>query len=205
MTGSTRTYTQLNEKRHFKCTFANAGGTFTLTFRSVTTAAINHDATRQQVEDAINSLTTIDKVSVTFSSGVSACTAAGDNIIAVTFVTDLGGSVHPDAYTRELVPALPRMTVGTSSIDVVIADGWSSGSVTDSATNTFTDVVGSKEYDLCSDRGLCNFETGICQCFLGYGSSNGLGGEGRVGDCGYVEPVIYQDGASFRGRASRRQ
>lgn len=144
---------------------------------------------------------TIDKVSVVFSDGVSACTTTGSNILTVTFITELGGSVHPDAYTRKLAPALPRTITAVTDF-VTIVDGWSSGSITDSNGLVFTDVPGTKEYNLCSDRGLCNFVTGVCQCFIGYGSSNGLGGEGRVGDCGYVEPIIYKDGASFRGRSN---
>ena len=201
MTGATRLYTQKNEVRHLKCTFTSTGGTFTLTFRSATTAALAHTATAQEVEDALNALLTIDTVTVSFSDGVSACTSTGSNIIEVTFITELGGSVHPDAYTRTLAPALPQTVVATVGF-LTIVDGWSSGFVTDASTKRFDDVPGTKEYNLCSDRGLCNFETGVCQCFLGYGSSNGVGGEGRVGDCGYVEPVIYKDGASFRGRST---
>ena len=176
----------------------------TFAFRSSTTSSLLHTATAAEVEAAINALSVINTATVTFSDGVSACTGSGTNIITVTFVTELGGSVHPDAYTRKIAPALPRMTTtGTPSNQMTIVDGWSSGSIMDASSVVFTDVPGTKEYNLCSDRGLCNFATGVCQCFLGYGSSNGLGGEGRVGDCGYVEPIIYKDGASFRGRSTR--
>jgi len=204
MTGATRTYTQHNEVRNHKCTFAQVNGnSFTMTFRSSTTAALLHTATTLQMEAALNALPTINKVTVKFSNGVSACTSDGSNIITIKYVTELGGSIHPDAYTRTVAPALPQM-IFTQTGFLTFVDGWSSGSVTDttpaSGPITYADVPGTKEYNLCSDRGLCNFETGVCQCFLGYGSSNGLGGEGRVGDCGYVEPVIYRDGASFRGR-----
>ena len=204
MTGATRAYTQKNEVRHFKCIFLSTGGTMTFAFRSSTTSSLLHTATAAEVEAAINALSVINTATVTFSDGVSACTGSGTNIITVTFVTELGGSVHPDAYTRKIAPALPRMTTtGTPSNQMTIVDGWSSGSIMDASSVVFTDVPGTKEYNLCSDRGLCNFATGVCQCFLGYGSSNGLGGEGRVGDCGYVEPIIYKDGASFRGRSTR--
>lgn len=201
MTGGTRTYTQEDEQRHFKCTYSSIGGTFSFTFRSAKTVDLLHTSTRAQVEAALLKLVTINKVTVEFSAAADqACTTSGDNVITVTFVTEHGGSVHPDAYSRTVVPALPRMTTTVDSNGfVAIADGWSSGSITagDAASTVFTDVPGTKEYDVCSDRGLCNWNTGICECFLGYGSSNGQGQEGRVGDCGYVEPIMYKDGATY--------
>jgi len=201
MTGGTRTYTQHDEKRNFKCTYISGGGVFSFTFRSAKTADLPHTATRAQVEDALLALSTLNKVAVEFSSGTDqACTTTGENIITVTFVTEHGGSVHADAYSRSIVPALPRMTTAVDSNGfVTIEDGWATGSVTagDAASTVFDDVPGTKEYNVCADRGLCNWNTGICECFLGYGSSNGQGSEGRVGDCGYVEPVIYKDGATY--------
>ena len=45
--------------------------------------------------------------------------------------------------------------------------------------------AGTKEYMECSGRGLCSRDTGTCACFPGYGSSDGQGGPGDRGDCGY--------------------
>lgn len=47
---------------------------------------------------------------------------------------------------------------------------------------------GTKEEIACSDRGICNEATGLCKCFKGYSSSNGMGGLGTIADCGYIEP-----------------
>lgn len=37
----------------------------------------------------------------------------------------------------------------------------------------------------CSNHGICNHETGNCQCFSGWGSSDGNGGLGSLRDCGH--------------------
>lgn len=44
---------------------------------------------------------------------------------------------------------------------------------------------GTKEYVECSNRGVCNRDTGICECYKDFSSSNGLGDAGQRPDCGY--------------------
>ena len=51
------------------------------------------------------------------------------------------------------------------------------------------DVKGTKENSVCSGRGICDTSTGECNCFTGYGSSDGKGGKGTFRDCGYLEPI----------------
>ena len=50
---------------------------------------------------------------------------------------------------------------------------------------------GTKEDEECSSRGLCDRSTGLCHCFNGFGSSNGVGGPGGRGDCSYFDIVRY--------------
>ena len=62
--------------------------------------------------------------------------------------------------------------------------------LTDSAGNVYESVVGTKESAPCSNRGICDPTSGICSCFNSngdaYDTSNGYGGPGQRGDCGWV-------------------
>ena len=68
--------------------------------------------------------------------------------------------------------------------------------VASSVSSSYVSVRGTKEHAECSNHGTCDHSTGICSCFKGYGSSNGLGAEGTRGDCGfeYVNNVSYHLG-----------
>jgi hypothetical protein len=45
---------------------------------------------------------------------------------------------------------------------------------------------GTLENKECSGQGLCDYTTGICNCFPGFVSSNGAGGKGNIRDCGFM-------------------
>ena len=61
------TYGQVNEVQLFEC--AGTAGTLTLSFRQKTTLPIPYNATRQELEAALEWLTNIGDVIVLFSSG----------------------------------------------------------------------------------------------------------------------------------------
>ena len=69
------TYGQVNEVQLFEC--AGTAGTLTFSFRQKTTYPIAYNATRQELEAALEWLTNIDDVIVLFSSGNSTCTDIG--------------------------------------------------------------------------------------------------------------------------------
>lgn len=157
------THNQINEIQVLRCSDADLTGSMTLTFRQQTTASIDVLATPAQLEAALESLTTIGDVKIT-------CT--GPNICAVVqvqcvieFLTETGDvpaiTIVPTAVTADIQTAANAPGVGFD---------------------------GTKEYDECSHKGVCNTSTGVCACFPGFASSDGQGGTGSLGECGYVLP-----------------
>ena len=61
----------------------------------------------------------------------------------------------------------------------VYADG-----ATAASDVTLVSFAGTTEDVECSGRGLCDRDSGVCVCFPGYASSDGVGGVGTQGDCG---------------------
>ena len=141
-------------------------GEFKLTFRNYTTIAVGFDATPQTLQAALEALPTIGhvKVLVMLTSDVpnQVCsTVAGTaHYFDVVFMTELGPTsmmVLSDTLTH-------------------------SGTKVFSVTRT---VVGSGTLKECSGKGDCDRKTGVCNCYTAWGSSDGYGGRGTRGDCGY--------------------
>ena len=161
---------QSDEVQSLTCRYIGSLGsppTFSLKFRQHVTSAIAFSATAGDIEAALEALPSIEDVSVVFSDS-AACTTSG-NTMTVLFHTENGD--------------LP-------SIQVVANTGFTLGTDLDfPATLQASEVVrGTTENEECSGRGLCQHETGQCACFPGFGSSDGSGGPGGRGDCGYREP-----------------
>ncbi|KAG5185323.1 tenascin-like protein [Tribonema minus] len=153
---------QRNEVQRLRCVDAGAAVTGVMVqFRGAYTAALGLGATAAQIKAALEALDTIDDVTVSCGPTHDALCATTGDLCTVEFLTDTGD--------------LPEMTVTNAGNGAV-------------AVRADTLQQGTREDDVCSHRGLCNEATGECECFAGFGSSDGRGGQGTKGDCGYMLP-----------------
>lgn len=158
-------------------------GKFSLGFRNLQTANLAFDVSDTELKAALEKLSNIGSVEITYTSKVAAvtggstedeiteankaCTSDGSNTVLVKFLTELGD-----------LPELSSVLDGVTSI-LVNSDG------------TGLSVLGTKMNAECSGRGRCDYSTGVCKCYVGFSSSDGKGGEGTRGDCGFVEPYYF--------------
>lgn len=146
---------QRNEVQEFTC-YADDGG-FYLSFRSVQTARLTYDMTRHQLEAALEALPTVEDVEVRIPTDPDGPICSSSGVVSyIEFMQPTGDA-----------PLLKYDLDGVT--DITITEYYS----------------GTKEYEECSGRGLCDRETGTCKCFPGFGSSDGQGSPGDRGDCGY--------------------
>ncbi|KAF0691368.1 Aste57867_17388 [Aphanomyces stellatus] len=154
---------QFNEKQTVTC--EATGGTFTLSFKGQTTVPINYNDPVATMSAKLNALSTITQVQVIYSSTATIACPPNGNVIVVEFVQDFG----PQPLLVGDKTNLVYTNVG-GAVDVTVARLQ----------------IGTKENLPCSNRGTCDLTSGICTCYDGYTTSNGLGGAGNRGDCGGV-------------------
>ena len=191
---------QENHQRVLKCT--GTSGTFKIKFRGEITLDINAFDTKDQMKEKLEAIKTIDSVQITFtdSTAFTVCTSGGTNVVIIKFLSQTGGSPWIDQFLRRTTTSPPKIYLEDVANTITIALGQDTVTksfedptgATDEANNKilFKDINGTKEFNTCSDRGLCSYALGTCSCFKGYGSSDGQGKEGKLGECGYVEPYI---------------
>lgn len=152
---------QKNEVQQLSCTTSDNTGSFQLIFRGQA-VSVDADYTAAELETALNSLSTIEQVSVSYSdlSMLQVCQASGA-IVNIEFIMPTGD--------------VPEMSI-SNSVNI------------DGALAVTTTHDGTKEYTHCSGRGICDHTSGLCDCFPGFVSSDGQGNIGLRGDCGAKNP-----------------
>ena len=170
---------QENEVQHLACTDDDDDGTFRVSFRGQKTALLHATNTVDELKAALNALTTVEGVKVEYTDVDIYVGATGLDADALQLCRASGQSVNIEF----LAP--------TGDVPLVKVDSGDMMGISGSIDVT-EHIKGTKEYIDCSSRGLCDHTLGECECFAGYSSSDGQGGPGSRGDCGYKNPYGNQ-------------
>lgn len=181
---------QVNEVQLVECVAQT--GSFVLFFAGSPSGDISFDASERDVETALQQIPSLHPsynlnrqkvggVRVSFSVPHSKACQLQRSVISIEFLGNFG----------PLPPLVPQLDedMRTSGGQVEVKrDGESARDVLGVIISS---VEGTKENDECAGRGLCDTSSGVCSCFSTesgdvYGSSDGYGGPGSRGDCGYV-------------------
>jgi len=169
---------QVNEVQLIKCVATT--GNFVLYYKGLPSKTIAYNANKADIEAALEHISLITDVAVSFSQPNSPACSPDINIIKVEFLEQFGPLPPLVAEMGE------SMSLGGGAI-YVSADG--STCFDDKDGTVFKSIKGTKEADACAGRGFCNTDTGICSCYDtngdAYMSSDGYGNAGIRGDCGY--------------------
>ena len=142
----------VQEIQLLRCTADNtSGGNIVLYYDGKPSTSIPVDASTTVLKIALESISLIDSVDVSYTEQSVLCRNDGvDNIVGITFTSNFGP-----------LPPLVAESFGMEpSSTVEIAAGDSYGMLTDHNGIVYTHTKGDKENDECSNRGLCDQDTG---------------------------------------------
>lgn len=173
------TTSQVNEIQLIQCIAIS--GSFVLYYKGYPSATIPYNANAATLKAALLKIPLLTGITVTFSISSGKVCQTSINAIKIEFTTQFG--------SRPPLVAVANTVMSTAGGAVtVVADGVSS--ITDSLGVTYFAKKGTKEAEDCANRGLCTTSDGTCSCYTSngdvYSSSDGYGGPGTRGDCGYI-------------------
>jgi hypothetical protein len=171
LTGGVTPVLTLVTVQTISCACGTCVGSLAFTYDGETTAELAPAANAAAITAALQALSGISAVTVTFSTGAQMC----DTAAVTTSITFAGaaGNVPKMGYISSLSGSAPAPTLAMASAD------------------------GTKEDLECSGRGTCDHNTGVCRCFgyntaeanvgwVNYSSSDGANAQGGRGDCGWA-------------------
>jgi len=154
-----------------------ASGHFYLEFEGRHSTTIAITASVQDLEQSLLSIKGVGQVAVTFSHGTQLCRNDITNIVQISFNENFG----------PLSPLVAKSIDLNADSSIVIGADPHTGQMIDDASVLYTPVKGSKENVECSNRGECDYHSGTCHCYdYEFSGSDGYGGSGPRGDCGYA-------------------
>ncbi len=153
------------------CTTNLCEGGIYLSYKGEKTLKIPYNAPDNLIKYRLEELSTIEEVDVHIKIGTLMCSEASDSsLTAITIKLPQGDSP----------PLILETYGGLSGTITTYNDG--AYSMVDPHIES---AKGTKEHVECSNRGFCNYNSGICRCLPGFQSSDGYGNTGHRGDCGY--------------------
>ena len=146
-----------DEIQLLRCTAnASSNGHMVLYFDGKASSAIPVSSSVMTLKHALKTIPLIVDVEVHYTTGTTLCRDDGmDNIVYITFTHNPGPLPPLVAETFDMDP--------TSVVE--IAASTSLGMLTDHNGVNHFNVKGNKENEECSNRGICDQETGSCNCF----------------------------------------
>lgn len=156
-------------------------------YRGHPSTKIAYNANAATVKNALQSITKLLDLKVTFSHGAHAnvCQPTNPNVVTVEFLQNFGPQ-YP--FVLEADPVMNA----ANGFFAISADGKTI--IKGSDNKDYLSVKGTKENAPCSNRGLCERSSGVCECFDTnndyYKSSDGYGHAGSRGDCGWASGSI---------------
>lgn len=153
------------EKQSITCTAG--AGTFRVSFKGDYSPDIPYNIQQPAFEKILLNMRTFGNVTADYTSGTTFCTTGVTNPVNITFYSELGDQ-----------PLI------TGDVAKLVYPGFSNP-VTNAGVITVREKQAGVKQDLeCAGQGICNDNTGECECFRGYSSSDGDGRAGLRGDCG---------------------
>ena len=105
------------------------------------------------------------------------CQPDGSQVVIIEFI-GVPGPLPPLLVDTSLLQDSFNFNGNDGTGAVVVATGGQS-------IGPYQSLTGTTENDECNHRGICDHNSGVCKCFRDWGSSDGSGGIGGLGDCGY--------------------